>query len=229
MTVVAAAKPLPATTPTKTVTTTSTYVAPKTSTYSPSYTTTNYSGPAQLSVRVISGNINANGDGTVTFDIANIGGSPSGSYYFSAQLPTAQSYPYQSPLQTSLAPGSHITSTLNFTDAASGGGLFSVTIEGNAANSSSDYATMQIPGPTNYNNSNYGYQEAPYMQYRIRRTRTNIGNKRIKKAPARAPFCLEDQDERIRPRGPRRESPFLLGHGSDCACASRYAHRGTHR
>lgn len=151
MTVVEAAK----TTPAKTAT--STYVAPKTY----SYTSTNYSGPAQLSVRVISGNINGNGYGTVTFDIANIGGSPSGTYYFSAQLPTAQPYPYQSPIQASLAPGSHITSTLNFTDAASGGGLFTVTIEGGAANSSSDYASMQMTG--SYNN-NYGSQQ-PYVQY----------------------------------------------------------------
>jgi hypothetical protein len=163
MTVNAPVKPVPAPTPTKSVTTTTTYVAPKTSSYtSSSYTSTNYTGPAQLSVRVISGTINSNGDGTVTFDIANIGGSASGSYYFSAQLPTAQPYPYQSPLQASLAPGSHVTSTLNFTDAASGGGLFSVTIEGSAANSSSDYASMQITGPYNYNNN--GYQE-PYIQY----------------------------------------------------------------
>jgi hypothetical protein len=136
--------------------------APVTS-YKPSttsYVSTNYSGPAQLSVRVISGNISGNGDGTVTFDIANIGGSPSGSYYFTAQLPTAVPYPYQSPLQTSLAPGSHVTSTLNFTDAQSGGGVFTVTIEGSAANSSNDYASMQLTGP--YNN---GYNQTPYVQY----------------------------------------------------------------
>jgi hypothetical protein len=153
MTVVAAAKPVPVvkTTPAPT------YVAPKTYTY----TSTNYTGPAQLSVRIISATIDANGDGSATFDIANIGGAPSGTYYFTAQIPTAQPYPYQSPAQTSLTPGSHITSTLNFTDAAPGGGQFSVTVEGGGANSSSDYASTEITAPYNYNNES----SEPSIQY----------------------------------------------------------------
>lgn len=126
------------------------------------YTAMHYAGPAELAVSIISGSINQYGDGTVTFNIANVGGSPSGSYYFTAQLPTAEAYPYQSPIQASLAPGAHVVSTMNFTDAASGGGLFSVTIEGAAANASSDYASMEITGPYNYNG--YTYQQ-PYVQY----------------------------------------------------------------
>lgn len=130
------------------------------STNSYSSTNYNYSGPADLAVSIISGNINANGYGTVTFNIANVGGSTSGSYTFSAQLPTAQPYPYQSPLQAPLAPGAHVVSTLNFTDAAPGGGLFSVSIQnGSDANVSNNYASMQITAPYNYN-----YQQ-PYVQY----------------------------------------------------------------
>jgi hypothetical protein len=144
------AKPAPAT-----KTATKTYVSPY------SYSTTNYSGPAQLSVRIISGTVNPNGTGTVTFDIANIGGATSGTYSFSAQLPTAQPYPYQSPIQAPLAPGSHVTSTLNFTDVQSGGGTFSVTIEG--ANATNGYATIQLTAP--YNNYNNGYNQTPYVQY----------------------------------------------------------------
>lgn len=123
---------------------------------------TRYAGPADLAVTIISGYINGNGDGIVTFNIANVGGSESGSYTFSAQLPTAQPLPYASPLQAPLAPGAHVVSTLNFTDARSGGGLFTVSIQGGDSNTSDNYASMQISGPV-YNN-NYNYQE-PYVQY----------------------------------------------------------------
>ncbi|OGG58700.1 hypothetical protein A2765_06615 [Candidatus Kaiserbacteria bacterium RIFCSPHIGHO2_01_FULL_56_24] len=51
----------------------------------------------------------------VEFDIANVGGSATGSWYFSGQLPTGGSvYPYHSPTQISLAPGEHIVSVLRF-------------------------------------------------------------------------------------------------------------------
>lgn len=150
MTIVPAVK---TTAPAKTTTKTTTYVSGSSS---------SNTGPAELAVSIISGNINQYGDGTVTFNIANVGGSTSASYYFSAELPTAQPYPYQSPLQAPLAPGAHVVSTLNFTDARSGGGLFSVTIEG--GNVSSDYASMEIPGPT-YNGYNSGNNTQPYVQY----------------------------------------------------------------
>ncbi|HEV3245479.1 MAG TPA: hypothetical protein VG102_03905 [Candidatus Paceibacterota bacterium] len=122
-----------------------------------------YSGPADLSVRIISANVDPSGAGVVTFDIGNVGGSASGSYTFSAQLPTAQPYPYVSPLQAPLAPGSHVTSTLRFTDVAPGGGLFSVSIlDGNDANASNNYASIQLSAPHNYNS----YNNSPsYIQY----------------------------------------------------------------
>ncbi|HTR18986.1 MAG TPA: hypothetical protein VMH91_03370 [Candidatus Paceibacterota bacterium] len=155
----AAAKSAPAkTTPAKT-TSSATYTAPQ------------YSGPTDLSVRIISGNVDASGAGVVTFDIANIGGSASGSYYFTAQLPTAQPYPYQSPLQASLEPGGHVTSTLRFTSVQSGGGTFSVSIQTNDANNADNYASMQLTAPYNYNNYNYNYsypynyQSSPYIVY----------------------------------------------------------------
>lgn len=135
--------------------------APKVAT--PTYTAPQYSGPADLSVRIVSSNVDASGAGVVTFDIANIGGSASGSYYFTAQLPTAQPYPYQSPLQASLAPGAHITSTLRFTDVQSGGGVFSVSIPTSDANSANNYASIQLTAPYNYNYNNY--QPAPYTVY----------------------------------------------------------------
>ncbi len=52
----------------------------------------------------------------VEFDIANIGGSSTGNWYFSASLPTSfQPYLYTSPLQISLKPGEHIVNVLRFT------------------------------------------------------------------------------------------------------------------
>ena len=51
----------------------------------------------------------------VEFDIANVGGSATGSWYFSASLPTGGgNYPYHSPMQISLQPGEHIVSVLRF-------------------------------------------------------------------------------------------------------------------
>ena len=56
----------------------------------------------------------------VQFDIANVGGSPTGTWTFTAQLPTLSGYTYNSPAQISLAPGDHIVNTLRFTQAAQG-------------------------------------------------------------------------------------------------------------
>jgi hypothetical protein len=101
------------------------------------------SGPADLSVTIIasgyidpaSGALLMNraprpGDVVgVEFDIANIGGSTSGSYYFQAHLPTQSSYTYTSPTQMSLAPGAHVVSTLRFTMLAGGGGIFTTVAD----------------------------------------------------------------------------------------------------
>lgn len=86
------------------------------------------SGPADLSVRIITMGVMDPSGALISrmptspydivgveFDIANIGGSASGSWYFSASLPTGgQQYPYTSPAQISLAPGEHIVSVLRF-------------------------------------------------------------------------------------------------------------------
>jgi len=86
------------------------------------------SGPADLSIRMITaGVIDPSGALInrapispreimgIEFDIANIGGSATGSWYFTASLPTGPSnYAYTSPIQISLAPGEHIVYVLRF-------------------------------------------------------------------------------------------------------------------
>lgn len=101
------------------------------------------STPADISVRIISLTVDAYGNGTATFDIANTGGSASASYTFQAQLPTTQPYTYTSPVQAPLSAGSHIENTLHFSQAT--GGLFSVIVTGGDStpgnNSASQYMT----------------------------------------------------------------------------------------
>ncbi len=77
-------------------------------------------GPADLAVSITSMTMDQFGNGTVTFNISNIGGSTAGSYTFTAQLPTMQPYTYVSPAQAPLSPGSYIVNTLRFTQAAPG-------------------------------------------------------------------------------------------------------------
>jgi hypothetical protein len=145
------------------------------------YTAPQYSGPADLSVRIISASVDQTGAGTVSFDIANVGGSPSGNYSFTATLPIQSSYSqsyvqsyggtmqgnvFVSPSQTSLTPGSHIVNTLRFTEAASGGGAFSVTVNSNDADYGNNSASTQIVAPYNTGyNYNTNYNPAPYTVY----------------------------------------------------------------
>jgi hypothetical protein len=118
-------------------------------------------GPADLAITIVASNVDQFGNGTVTFDIANIGGSSSGTYYFSVQLPTSQPYSYNSPAQASLAPQSHITSTLTFSQAV--GGTFSVSVSGgNDVNNGNNYASQYINAPAYYPNQ---YQQYPQYQY----------------------------------------------------------------
>lgn len=100
------------------------------------------SGHADLSVRIISvgvihpitGNIEPRRPVSpselvaVTFDIANIGGTRTGSWQFVAQLPTIPAHTYVSPIQAPLGPGDRIQNMLRFTP-NSMGGVFSVTID----------------------------------------------------------------------------------------------------
>jgi hypothetical protein len=98
--------------------------------------------PASLSVHIVAVGIIDPGTGAfvrqaptendtaaVQFDIANVGGRSTGTWYFTAELPTyPNAYTYNSPAQRSLAPGDHILNTLKF--APSSGGTFQVTTTG---------------------------------------------------------------------------------------------------
>jgi hypothetical protein len=127
-----------------------------------------YTGPADLAVSNISGNVDTSGNATVSFTIKNVGGSPTGTYYFSASLPT-QSASYVSPMQSSLDPGDSMVNTLSFGPVNQGGGAFSVTVipggaDANAANNSaSTVLSGSYNGTYNYNN---GYPTpATYTNY----------------------------------------------------------------
>ena len=153
---------------------------------SPNTQTTRPRTPADLSVRIVSITTDGYGNGIATFDIGNLGGTSSGTYYFTANLPTQTGYAYASPAQASLAPGGHIVSTLNFTQAVPG--IFSVSITKNDANNSNNYASQNVMpssyGPYNYvqpyqaqyaagsypygyqySQNSYMYQQYPYTQY----------------------------------------------------------------
>ncbi len=108
-------------------------------------------GPADLVVTVISATTDVSGASVVTFDIANRGDSSTGTYTFTANLPTQYPYSFISDPQLSLAPGAHIVNTLRFNQTISG--LFTVTVdpsntvresnEGN--NGASHQVTMPYP------------------------------------------------------------------------------------
>lgn len=122
--------------------TTVTPVAPSTNT--PATTPAPIStGKPDLSVRILAvGTINSvtgafenrypvgpNDIAAVQFDIANNGGSASGNYYFTVNLPMQGGYLYTSPIQSSLTPGSHVVSTLRFKPVQSGGGTVTVNVD----------------------------------------------------------------------------------------------------
>lgn len=81
----------------------------------------------------------------VKFDIKNIGGKASGTYRFSVELPTDTAYIYHSPLQTSLAGGSHVVNTLRF-DRVTTGGTVQVTVvpNGSDARTANNSATRSL-------------------------------------------------------------------------------------
>jgi hypothetical protein len=119
--------------------------------------------PADLSVTINTENVDQNGNGIVTFTIRNIGGSTSGSYYFSAQMPTQNPAPYTSNLQAPLTPGSYIVDTLRFSPAVSGN--FSVAIGARDTYQANNYTSVWVNAPMNYNGTNpYNaqYQSQPY-------------------------------------------------------------------
>ncbi len=85
-----------------------------------------------LSVHIVSASTDTSGMTSVVFDIANDGSAPSGSYYFTASIPTASSYTYTSPMQQSLDPRAHVVNTLRFSRGYVGSqDVFSVFVDPN--------------------------------------------------------------------------------------------------
>jgi hypothetical protein len=119
--------------------------------------------PADLSVHIVSQYVDQNGNGTVTFNVQNVGGTTSGTYYFSAQMPTANGTPYTSSLQAPLAPGSYISDTLHFSPAVSG--TFEVSVGARDYNQSNNYASAWINAPQNYNYNAYNNYNPYNVQY----------------------------------------------------------------
>jgi hypothetical protein len=125
---------------------TSTAVKPVTTPVKTGGTATKPTQPAgkpDLSVRIVSvGAINPmtgafearypsgpNDVAAIQFDIANNGGSSTGSYYFTVNLPMQGGYLYSSTVQANLTPGSHVMNTLRFKPVVSGGGTITVSVD----------------------------------------------------------------------------------------------------
>lgn len=87
----------------------------------------------------------------VQFDIANNGGSATGAYYFTANLPLQGGYVYSSPIQSSLTPGSHVVNTLRFKPVQSNGGTITITVDSSYAvgesNEGNNTAAMFVSVP----------------------------------------------------------------------------------
>lgn len=155
----------PAPTPAPTPSTGSGQATPK-PTPTPTPSPSKYSSPADLQVILTSAYIDASGQGVATFVISNIGGSSSGTYYFTAELPTLTGYAYSSPAQVSLAPGSRISNTLRFSGARSG--VVKVSITTPDMNGANNYASQVVNAPYydydyQYNAPYQTYQQAPYI------------------------------------------------------------------
>lgn len=116
---------------------------------------THNTGPADLVITVLSAVTDITGASVVTFDIANRGGSSSGTYAFTANLPTMQAYTFISDPQASLAPGAHIVNTLRFNQTVSG--LFSVSVDPSN--------TVRESNETNNNASHQVTMPYPTYQY----------------------------------------------------------------
>lgn len=117
--------------------------------------------PADLSVRIL--NISTGSMNAVQFDIANVGGSTSGSYTFTAYLPTSDGYVYNSPVQAPLSAGSHIVNTLQFTGSA--GGTVTIVIQPSGSDNSANNTASQAMGGS-YNQYQYDYPpQYDYSQY----------------------------------------------------------------
>lgn len=125
------------------------------------HTVTN-AGPSDLRVRILE--VTPGDSSTVRFDIANVGGSASGTYHFTAYLPTADGYTYYSPAQASLNPGDHVVSTLQFTD--SQGGTVTVEVQPSKADYSGNNVDSQDVSAAYQDNAYDAYSsyDYPYSQ-----------------------------------------------------------------
>lgn len=92
----------------------------------------------------------------VQFDIQNVGGGTSGSYTFTANIPTTQPYTFSSQVQPSLAPGSHVVNTLRFSPAVNG--TFSVQIHGSDSRTANNFASIGVTGAHQQPSYPYPYQ-----------------------------------------------------------------------
>lgn len=128
--------------------------------------------PADLSVRIIAVGVidpytgafvarapySPNEVSAVQFDIQNVGGSPSGSYTFQANIPTTQPYTFSSQVQPSLGASAHVVNTLRFSPAVNG--TFTVQVYGSDANQSNNYASRAVVGSYNQYPT---YPQYPYQ------------------------------------------------------------------
>lgn len=136
---------------------------PESQTSTPAAPVSHSTGPADVSVSITSATVDQYGNAVVTFDIANIGGSASPSYYFSAQLPTTNGYTYTSPQQSSLGAGDRVANTLRFSQAV--GGVVSVTVSIADSNSSNNYASQNMSAPYSYNTPSYNTYQTGTQYY----------------------------------------------------------------
>ncbi|MBV9159240.1 MAG: hypothetical protein JO019_01425 [Candidatus Kaiserbacteria bacterium] len=117
-------------------------------------------GPADLKVSILSISTDPSGFSTAVFDISNIGNSSTGTYYFTATLPTAQPYTFYSQPQASLTPGSHIVNTLRFSQTVNG--VFSVVVDPQNMVPEANEGNNSISQPVYY----AGYNPSiPYQTY----------------------------------------------------------------
>lgn len=131
----------------------------------PSTATKEATVPADLRVTITSFSTDQSGNATLTFDIANIGGSTSGGYTFTAQLPTTDSYTYSSVRQSPLGPGDHMLNTLRFSRAIAGAASVSVAYsDANAANNYASQTMSGAYGESSYTQPAYYAQPAYYTQ-----------------------------------------------------------------
>ena len=125
----------------------------------PAYHTDTARGPADLAVRILS--VSSGNPAVVMFDIANVGGSSSGSYTFTAYLPTADNYVYNSLVQYPLNPGDHVVNTLRFSQGV--GGSVTIVVHAKDPNTANNTASQGLVG---YYQPQYQYQyEQSYDYY----------------------------------------------------------------